>query len=194
MFIYSILYTQKKSILSQANILNIFPASVPLLSVTKVLQANCIRKTLRYVPINLLWINKLANESENVCLANDCSSFNPNGPVRFTRKADNSVSQTCYFNVSNDDQMFSVFIKTCTSSEEGENKILFQIDGIKSKTNNEIFYAKLELENVAQNDSTDDGQTQNRFGIFNTSGEKYARKFRLRTIRKSARPKFMLRQ
>ena len=135
-----------KSILSQTNIFNIFPASVPLLSVTKILQAKCIRKTLKYLPVNSLWINKLfiklANESENVCLIIDCSGFNPKGPSRFRTNGDNPVSQTCYLNVSDDNQMFNVFLCTRIKSQEATEKILFQIDGIKSRTNNETFNTK----------------------------------------------------
>ena len=89
-----------KSILSRTNIFDIFLASLSLLSVTKILQANCIHKTLKYLTVNSLWINelfiKLANESENVCLTIDCSGFNSKGPGRFRTKADNPVSQTCY--------------------------------------------------------------------------------------------------
>ena len=105
--------------------LNIFPASVPLLDITKILQANCIHQTLRYVTVNFLWIKKLfiklANENENVCLTIDCSGFNPNGPDGFRTKADNLDSQTCYFNVRDDNQMFIVFISTRTNDEEGKD-------------------------------------------------------------------------
>ena len=86
-----------------------------------------------------------------------CSGFNSN--------ADNPDSQTYYFNVSDDDQILNVFISSHINSKEGETKILFQIDGIKSKTNNKTFNAKLELENLAQNGTTDGGVTQNGFGI-----------------------------
>lgn len=95
-------------------------------------------------------------------------------------------------NVSNDDQMFNVFVSTCINSEECKNKVLFQIDGIKSKTNNKTFDANLEFKNLTQNGAADGGQTQNGFGIFNNRGEKYAKKFRLRTSRKLARPKYLL--
>ena len=124
-YIFHAIHPEKliwKSILSQTNIFNIFPSSVPLLSVTKILQANCICKTWKYLPLNSLWINKLfiklANESENVCLIIDCSGFNPNGPGRFRTNADNPVSQTCYFNVMNDNQMLNVFLSTHINSEE----------------------------------------------------------------------------
>lgn len=97
-------------------------------------------------------------------------------------------------NVSNYYQMFNVFISTCINSEECKNKVLFQIDGIKSKTNNKTFDVNLEFKNLAQNGATDGGCTQNGFGIFNNKGEKYARKFKLRTNRKLARPKYLLQQ
>ena len=120
-----------QSILSQTNILDIFPASIPLLSVTKMLQANCIHKTLRYIPINLLWINKLfiklANKGENICLTIDCSGFNPNGLGRFRTKANNPDSQNFYFNVSNDDQIFNIFISTRINKEEGKIKFCFKL-------------------------------------------------------------------
>ena len=109
-------------------------------------------------------------------------------------KADNLEPQTCYFNVRNDHQTINVFISNRVNSEEGENKILFQFDKIKSKTNNETFDAKLELENLAQNGKTDGGQTQNEFGIFNSRGEKHTRKVRLRTNQKLARPICLLRR
>ena len=95
-------------------------------------------------------------------------------------------------NVSNDDQMFNVFVSTCINSEECKNKVLFQIDGIKSKTNNKTFDAKLEFKNLTQNGAADGGQTQNGFGIFNNRGEKYGKKVRLRTSRKLARLKYLL--
>ena len=47
------------------------------------------------------------------------------------------------------------------------------------------------MENFAQNDTTDGGIKQNGFGIFNSRGEKYARKFGVRSNQKSARPKFL---
>ena len=43
-----------RSILSQTNILNIFPASVPLGAVKKILEANCIRRTSKCIPVNSL--------------------------------------------------------------------------------------------------------------------------------------------
>ena len=84
--------------------------------------------------------------------------------------------------------MLNVFLSTCINSEEAKEK------WITSRTNNETFNAKLELENLAQNGTIDGGTKQNWFGIFNSRGEKYARKFRVRSNPKSARPKLLLRR
>ena len=91
LYIFHAIHPEKaiwRTILSQTNLLNIFPASVPLSTVKRVLEANCIRSTNKYIPVNSLWVTKLfiklANEeSEKTCLTIDCSGFNPNGPGRF---------------------------------------------------------------------------------------------------------------
>ena len=65
-----------QKIISQTNILNIFPASVPHNSVSKIIQANCISQSKGYVPIRSLWLNRvftdLANSHEKHCLTIDC--------------------------------------------------------------------------------------------------------------------------
>ena len=77
-------------ILSQTNILNIFPASVALANVQKFLEGVCNRKTRKYIPQSPLWISRLfielANRNDRVCLTLDCSGVN---------------FQTCYFNPLN---------------------------------------------------------------------------------------------
>ena len=76
-----------QKILSQTNIFNIFPASVPLNSVTKILQSNRISRTKKYIPVRQLWLTRLfielANSNEKHCLTIDCSFVNKNGPGRF---------------------------------------------------------------------------------------------------------------
>ena len=106
LYIFHAIHPEKaiwRTILSQTNLLNIFPASLPLSTVKKVLEANCIRKSNKYISVNSLWVNKLfirlANEdSEKTCLTIDCSGFNPNGPGRFRTDASNPLTQTCFFN------------------------------------------------------------------------------------------------
>ena len=53
---------------------------------------------------------ELANKSEKVCLTLDCSGNILNGPRKFRTEAGNPDSQTCYFNVINNEQLFSVYI------------------------------------------------------------------------------------
>ena len=76
LYIFHAIHPEKaisRTILSQTNLLNIFPASVPLSTLKNVLEANCIRNSNKYIPVNSLWVTKLfirlANEdSEKTCL------------------------------------------------------------------------------------------------------------------------------
>ena len=104
LYIFHAIHPEKaiwRTILSQINLLNIFPPSVPLSTVKKVLEANCIRNSNKYIPVNSLWVTKLfirvANEdSEKTCLTIDCSGFNPNGPGRFRTDASNPVNKPVF--------------------------------------------------------------------------------------------------
>ena len=88
-----------RSILSQTNIFNIFPATVPLPSIRKILETACSRKTIKYIPQNTLWLNRLfselANRNDRICSTIDCSGINKDGPGRFQTEADNPEFQTC---------------------------------------------------------------------------------------------------
>ena len=62
LYIFHAIHPEKsvwKTISSQTNLLNIFPASVPISTVKKVLEANCIHKSTKYIPVNSLWVTKL---------------------------------------------------------------------------------------------------------------------------------------
>ena len=60
-----------QKIISQTNIFNTFPASVPHNTVTKIIQSNCILQSKKYVPASSLWLNRvftdLANSYEKHC-------------------------------------------------------------------------------------------------------------------------------
>ena len=141
-----------KPILSQTNILNIFPASVSLNTVKKILESNCIRNTNKYIPVNSLWVTQLfipiANTDEKTCLTIDSTGFNPIGPGRYRTGGENPNSQTCFFNKADDNHMFNVFVSKRIKGEEEPYKILFEIEVVKSKTNNETYSAVSELENL----------------------------------------------
>ena len=144
-YAFHTIYTEKsnwKTILSQTNIFNIFPASVPISSVKKILELSCIRKTSKYIPQSSLWISRLfielANKNDKVCLTLDCSNINTDGPGRFRTKADNPETQFCYFNTTNDEQVFNQFISKRINSEKSTNEHLFEIVQVVSKFNKNI--------------------------------------------------------
>ena len=73
-----------QKIISQTNIFNIVPASVPHNTVAKIIRSNCILQSKKYVPACSLWLNRvftdLANSHEKHCLTIDCGYINKNGP------------------------------------------------------------------------------------------------------------------
>ena len=161
-YIFHTIYPEKatwKTILSQTNIFNIFPASVSLNSVRRILDGSCVRKTTKYIPRSLLWINRLfialANKSEKVCLTLDCSNTNRHGPSRFSSDADNPDKQVCYFNTPTDEQVYNEFIARRIKSKELKNEIQFEITDVKSKSKkNVVFDVSSKIEKLVNNDTS----------------------------------------
>ena len=54
-----------QKIISQTNIFNIFPASVPYNTVSKIIQSNCILQSKKYVPARPLWLNRVFSDLAN---------------------------------------------------------------------------------------------------------------------------------
>ena len=196
LYIFHTIHPEKsiwKTILSQTNLLNIFPASVPISTVKKVLETNCIRKTSRYIPVNSLWITKLFtklanNESEKTCLTIDCTGFNPNGPGRFRIDPANSETQTCFFSKADEDTLFNVFVSKGIKKDTDPNKILFEIERLKTQADNETYSASLELENLQGNCLSN---IRNAEGIINSEYENRDVRGKRRNKWKSVRPKFL---
>ena len=153
LYIFHTIHPEKtisKTILSQTNLLNIFPASLPISTVKKVLETDYICRTTKYIPVNSLWITKLFiqlanNESEKTFLTIDCTGFNPNGPGRFRTDTANPESQTCFFNKEDEDTLFNVFVSKRIKREKDPNKLLFEIEGLKSQADNETYSASAEF-------------------------------------------------
>ena len=146
-YIFHTIYPEKaiwRTILSQTNIFNIFPASVPLSAVRRILDGVCVRKTTKYIPRTSLWINRLfielANKNEKVCLTLDCSNTNRDGPSRFRSEADNPDKQVCYFNTPTDEQVYNEFIARRIKSRELQEEIQFEITEVKSKSNKSVIF------------------------------------------------------
>ena len=55
-----------QKIISQTNIFNIFPTSVPFNMVSKIIQSNCILQSKKYVPARSLWLNRIFSDLETV--------------------------------------------------------------------------------------------------------------------------------
>ena len=211
-YIFHTIYPEKatwKTILSQTNIFNIFPASVSLNSVKRILDGSCVRKTTRYIPRSLLWINRLfielANKSQKVCLTLDCSNTNRDGPSRFRSEADNPDKQVCYFNTPTDEQVYSEFIARRIKSKELKDEIQFEITDVKSKSNkNVVFDISSKIEKlVSENGTSSSGISETfKFGTGETfAGRGIKRARRNRDNRNSvstgennerAKPKYLL--
>ena len=161
-YIFHTIYPENtiwKTILSQTNIFNIFPASVSLSSVRRILDNSCVRKSSKYIPRTHFWINRLfielANKSQKVCLTLDCSNTNRDGPSRFRSDADNPDKQVCYFNSLTNEQVFNEFIARRIKSKELQNEIQFEIIDVKSKTNkNVVFDVSSKIEKLINENGT----------------------------------------
>ena len=197
-YIFHTIYPENtiwKTILSQTNIFNIFPASVSLNSVRRILDNSCVRKSSKYIPRTHFWLNRLfielANKSQKVCLTLDCSNTNRDGPSRFRSDADNPDKQVCYFNSPADEQVYNEFIGRRIKSKESQNEIQFEITDVKSKTNkNVVFDVSSTIERLASENGT------SRSGLFNrttTRGETLARRgISTRENNERAKPKYLL--
>ena len=131
-----------KSILSQKNIYNIFPATVPFNSIKKILEGACIRKTSKYILQSALWISRLfielANRNEKVFLTLDCSNTNRDGPGRFRTEADKPETQSCYFNSAKDEQVYNEFVSQRIKTYASDKTFQLKIVELKSKTNSDV--------------------------------------------------------
>ena len=210
-YIFHTIYPEKatwKTILSQTNIFNIFPASVSLNSVRRILDGSCVRKTTRYIPRSLLWINRLfielANKSQKVCLTLDCSNTNRDGPSRFRSDADNPDKQVCYFNIPTDEQVYNEFIARRIKSKELKDEIQFEITDVKSKSKKNVVFdisSKIEKLVSENNDTSSSGISETfKFGTGETfAGRGIKRKSRddrnfvsARENDERAKPKYLL--
>ena len=161
-YIFHAIYPEKsnwRTILSQTNIFNSFPASVSLNIIRKILEGVCIRKTSKYIPHASLWISRLfielANRNDKVCLTLDCSNTNRDGPGRFRSEADNPDNQLCYFNSAGDEQVYNEFVSRRIRTPEFENEFHFEIVEVKSKTNKNIsFGATNKLQELNKDNDT----------------------------------------
>ena len=184
LYIFHTIHPEKsiwKTILSQTNVLNIFPATVPLNTVKKILEGNCVRQ---FLWLTKLFIHLANSENEKTCLTIDCTSFNPNGPSRYRTDASDPNKHTCYFNWAEEDTMYNVFISK--RIKEKPNKLLFKIEGLKTETDNETYSAYSELENLQGNGLSNARNAESETGYKN---REFTAKYRSKW--KSVKPRFL---
>ena len=125
-------------ILSQTKIFNIFPGSVQVSSITKILSSFCSGYRYNYIPSRDLWINRLyfdiSNSSNKQCLTIDTRDVRDLGPAKFRTQADSNREQICYYNRNKRDKSFNSFLgvrkQTSPTSE-----MIFSIVNLIDKTN-----------------------------------------------------------
>ena len=103
-----------QKIISQTTSFNIFPKSVPLNAVSKILLDNCVRSQTKYIPLRNTWIHRLfidlSNENKRHCLTTSSDIINVNGPGRFRTQSANPEKQVCYFGECKNDELYKIFI------------------------------------------------------------------------------------
>ena len=174
-----------QKIISQTNILKIFPASVLHNTVAKIIRSNCILQSKKYVPARSLWLNRvfadLANSQEKHCLTIDCDYINKNGSRRYRSSAGNPEKQACYF------------ISERIKGDKFDDGIYFKIEKVRGKTDKENFDAKRTLEDGASNARSseffDDSKSEQNGAGAKRYGDSFEHLYR--KYRRSAEPKFL---
>ena len=190
-----------QKIISQTNIINIFPASVSYNTVSKIIQSICILQSKKYVPARSLWLNRvfsdLANSHEKHCLTIDCGYLNKNGPGRYRSSADNPEKQVCYFNKPGDDVFYNTFISERIKEDKYKEGIYFKIEKVRGNNDKENFDAKrildLDVEdgssNVRSNGVFSDSKPEQNGAATKRYGDSFENFYRKR--RRTSNPKFL---
>ena len=121
-------------ILSQTKIFNIFPPSIQLGNMLKILTNNCNRETVRYIPARDLWIIRLyfslSNESKYLCI--DCRKA---GPANYRTNANSYFEQFFYFGRNTKDRLFNKLLAKRVGAYD--NSLILQIDSMINVTKND---------------------------------------------------------
>ena len=200
-YVFHIIIPEKeiwKKIISQTNISNIFPRSVPFNTISKIFKSNCVLTTTKYVPVCSMWLTRvfldLASQDERNCLTIACTNVNPSGPGWYRTKAENPEKQVCYFKETHSDQVYSILISKQIKVGNFEKKTKNStIDSVQSKIDRETFNAK---KTVYKNGSSNNRLSKReRETEDSTDGEgevRHGKTYRnFLHSRESARPKFL---
>ena len=191
-----------QKIISQTKIFNIFRASVPFNTVSKIIQSNSILQSKKYVPARSFWLNQvfsdLENSHEKHCLAIDCGYLNKNCPGHYRSSADNPDRQVCFFNKPGDNVFYNTFISERIKEGEYSEGIYFKIEKVRGNNDKEKLYAKRILEDGTGNVRSDgtfaaSKPEQDGAGVIRPGNKRFGDSFEnlYRRKRKSAKPKFL---
>ena len=132
-------------ILSKTKIFNIFPGSVQVSSMAKILSSFCSSYRYNCIPNRDLWINRLyfdiSRSSNKQCLTIETKDVNNLGPVKFRTQANNNREQICYYNQNKRDKSFNSFLAVRKHTPP-TSEIIFSIVNLIDKTNrnNNIYF------------------------------------------------------
>ena len=137
---------------------NIFPSTIQLGNILKILTNNCDRETINYIPARDLWINRLylslSNESKYSCSTIYCRKSDP---AKYRTNADGNFEQFCYYGQNKKDRLFNKFL--AKRVEQRNNSLVFQIHSMINLTKScetKIYEAVQELKSlVKHNDGND---------------------------------------
>ena len=116
-YIFHAIYPTRRNwqmILSQTKIFNVFPGSVKVSSISKILSSFCSRYKYNYIPTRDLWINRLyfdiSNSNKKQCLTIDTRDVNDLGPAKFRTHTGDNREQICYYNRNKRYKSFNSFL------------------------------------------------------------------------------------
>ena len=94
-----------------------------------------------------------------------------------------------FFNKADEDTLFNVFVSKRIKKENDPNKLLFEIEGLKTQADNETYSASAELENLQGN-----GLSNARISEGSSASSEYENRdfvTKYRSKWKSVRPRFL---
>ena len=143
-------------ILSQTKLFNIFPSSIQLGKMLKILNNNCDRETIRYISARDLWINRLyfslSNESKYSCLTIACRN-----PALQSIELMQTVTWNNFVisvKIKKTDSLINFLTRRVDTSN---NSLIFQTDSVVNVTKNgetKIYKAMEELKSLVKCNTT----------------------------------------
>ena len=89
-------------IVLQTKTFNLFPGSIKISSISKILSTSCNRDSFDHILNRDLWLNRpyfeISNSNKRDCQKIDCCNFNLIGSSKYRTSAESDKQQICYYN------------------------------------------------------------------------------------------------